>query len=144
MKVAIPVNGPEEEITIRTGRALYFVVYKLDLDEKSYYRLRLDENLHGWKHHHNEDHDHAHGHGHGKGNHRDEEKQLQNHLYSLDVIGDCDYLLAVAVGPVMKKALEQLNIQHIKFKKKDGQKAPDFLETLLNEPERLAAAGERK
>lgn len=128
MKVAIPVDDPQETIQVRTGRALYFAVYSIQ--EDTFKRERLEDNPHGQKHHHDhqgEDEESHESHRHGSGKHR-----LNNHIESLKSIKDCDYLLAIAVGPYMKEALKQLGIQHIKFKKKDGTRAEDFVRTFLS------------
>ena len=128
MKVAVPVDDSEQTVQIRTGRAHYFAVY--NIDNGTYTLDRLEDNPHGQKHHH--DHHEEENHSSSASGEQAEARRLNNHLQSLRAIEDCDYLLAIAVGPYMKKALEELDIEHIKCKKKDGNYAVDLVQKFLD------------
>ncbi len=124
-KVAIPVTDIHNAIHIRTGRAPYFAVF--NVVNNSFRFERRVENPHALK-------QHRHGHGPHKGQASDEHR-IQNHARSLQVIGECDYLLAVAVGPYMKQALQRRGIKHVKFKKSDGDTADDFMHAFMKAKE---------
>ena len=120
MKVAVPVSGKNNTVFIRTGRAPLFAIYSIDGNQFRF--VRHEKNPNAGKHHH---------HGGPKPEHTDEH-HINSHVHHLRVIEDCDALLAVAVGPNMKKALNRLNIEHVKFKKKDGERAEDLVRNFID------------
>ena len=150
MKIAVPVHDEGLEIFVRVGRAPWFAIF----EDETFQELRPNNHTHIHDHeggHHNGGHGHGggagRGHGHGKEHghgfgsehfHADEEpmdtysaEEVELHRKDLDNLSDIDTILARAVGPNMKEALELSGIHVVKIRKKDGEKADEVVRGYL-------------
>ena len=154
MKIAVPVHDKELEVFVRVGRAPLFAIY-----ENGHF-LELRPNNHTHEHDYEEGkHDGGHGHGtgnqsgqgrhisHGRGHgqgfgaehiHTEEEpmdsysaEEVELHRKDLNNLSDIDTILARAVGPNMKEALELSGIHVVKIRKKDGENAEEVVKNYL-------------
>lgn len=116
MKIIVPVDTDKSTIYKRTGRAPFYAIY-----EENSPTLYI-ENEHG-QGDHNHDHDEEdHHHHEGEGNH---------HRKDVAKLEGCGVILAQAVGPQMKEALETMKIDIVKLSKYDGEKADDVVAKYL-------------
>jgi len=153
MKIAVPVHGEDREIFVRVGRAPWFAIF----DDGLFVELR--PNLHTHEHDH-EGGPHHGGHGHGRGAggsgrgrhgrgfgaedfEAGEEPmdtysaaEVELHRKDLENLSDVDVMLARAVGPNMKEALELNGIRVVRIRKRDGERADDAVRNFLDSPER--------
>ncbi len=158
MKIAVPVHEESQEVFVRVGRAPRFAIYEDGvLVEYRPNRHTHEHDHHGGQHdggHGHGRHDgHRQGHGHGRGQRRgdkdgrgfgveelgtDEEpmdayspEEVELHRKDLDNLADVDVMLARAVGPNMKEALELSGIEVVKIRKKDGEHADEAVKNYL-------------
>ena len=146
MKMAVPVHDEGLEIFVRVGRAPWFAIF----EDETFQELRQNKHTHDHDHaegHRSGGHGHGHGggagrgHGHGFGSehfHADEEpmdtysaEEVELHRKDLDNLSDIDTILARAVGPNMKEALELSGIHVVRIRKKDGEKADEVVRRYL-------------
>jgi len=152
MKIAVPVHETTQEVFVRVGRAPRFAIY----EEENFVEFRPNNHTHEHDHE-GGPHDGGHGHGrhdghrqgmgHGRGHGRgfgagelgaDEEpmdayspEEVELHRKDLDNLADVDVMLARAVGPNMKEALELSGIEVVKIRKKDGAHADEVVKNYL-------------
>jgi len=158
MKIALPVHETTQEVFVRVGRAPRFAIYEDGVFVEYRPNRHTHEHDHeGGPHdggHGHGRHDghrqgmgHGHGMGHGRGHGRgfgaeelgaDEEpmdayspKEVELHRKDLDNLADIDVMLARAVGPNMKEALELSGIEVVKIRKKDGEHADEAVRSYL-------------
>jgi predicted Fe-Mo cluster-binding NifX family protein len=161
MKIAVPVHDEKREIFVRVGRAPWFAIF----DDGVFAELRPNRHTHEHAHE-GGPHDGGHGHGRGGGGHgqgRGHGRRSGNHgrgfgaedfeageepmdTYSaaevelhrkdLENLSDVDVMLARAVGPNMKEALELSGIRVVRIRKRDGERADDAVRNFLDSPER--------
>ena len=149
MKIAVPVHDEKLEIFVRVGRAPWFAIF----DDEDFVELRPNMHTHEHEEEHHGKHKHGnqsmgqrHGNGHGRGKgfgaeelgHGEEPmetyspEEVELHRKDLENIADVDVLLARAVGPNMKGALELSGIDVIKIRKKDGITATEVVQNTMD------------
>ena len=62
--------------------------------------------------------------------------EVELHRKDLENLSDVDVMLARAVGPNMKEALELSGIRVVRIRKRDGERADDAVRNFLDSPER--------
>ena len=95
MKIAIAVENKELQVAKRMGRAPWFAIYQVEGLE--FTLLDLAENAHAKEHH-------------GDGGHHHEEHneaEIEHHRQHIEPLKGIDGILARAVGPNMKDALQR-------------------------------------
>jgi predicted Fe-Mo cluster-binding NifX family protein len=117
MKIAVPVADETRTIFTRVGRAPFFAIF----EDGKFVELRV--NHHAASHHDEEESHHVEEHS---------KDEVEHHRKDLHNLLDIDILLARAVGPNMKEALELSGIKVVKIRKKDGEMADEVIEKLLN------------
>jgi len=121
MKIAVAVEGENLKIVTRTGRAPYFAIF--EFDGNRFKLLNINKNTHAGEHNH-------------KGKHKEEhtENEIKHHHRHIKAsnLQGCDYIIARAIGPNMKDALDIEGIKIIKISNKDGNDALEVLEKIKN------------
>jgi len=158
MKIAVPVHAESREVFVRVGRAPRFAIYEDGGFVEYRPNHHTHEHDHHGGHH---DGGHGHGthdghnqgrgmgrgrgggHGHGQGfgaeefGHGEEPmdtysaEEVELHRKDLENLVDVDVMLARAVGPNMKEALELAGIDVVKIRKKDGESADEVVGNYL-------------
>jgi predicted Fe-Mo cluster-binding NifX family protein len=152
MKIAVPVHDEVLDVFVRVGRAPWFAIFEdghfLELRPNHHTHEHDHEGGHHDGGHGYGTHDGhgrgqgrgmGHGGGHGQGHGfgaeefgRGEEamdtysaEEVELHRKDLANLADVDVMLARAVGPNMKEALELIGIEIVRIRKKDGERADE-------------------
>ena len=156
MKIAVPVHDEVLEVFVRVGRAPWFAIF----EDEHFLELRPNHHTHEHDHEggsHAGGHGHGmhdgHGQGHGRGmgrgggrgrgfgaeefGHGEEAmdtysaEEVELHRKDLANLADVNVMLARAVGPNMKEALELSGIEVVRIRKKDGNRADEVVRGYL-------------
>ncbi len=155
MRIAVPVHEESQEVFVRVGRAPRFAIY----EDGVLVEYRPNRHTHEHDHHggphdggyeHGRHDGHRQGMGHGRGERHgrgfgagelgaDEEpmdtyspEEVELHRKDLENLADVDMMLARAVGPNMKEALELSGIEVVKIRKKEGDTADEAVKSFLS------------
>ena len=119
MKIAIATDD-KKTIAVRMGRAKYFGIFEIENKEIKSFEFVINE--------HASSHDHEHGH---HEEHNDEE--VNKHAKDIQVLKECDYMIAKAVGPNMKDALKTIKLEIIKISKSNKDSITDTINKIVVE-----------
>ena len=120
MKIAIATDD-KKTIAVRMGRAKYFGIFEVENREIKSFEFVVNK--------HASSHDHEHGHHHEE--HNDEE--INKHAKDIQVLKECDYMIAKAVGPNMKDALKTIKLEIIKISKSNNDSIIDTINKIVTE-----------
>ncbi len=121
MLIALPINEDGSKIVVRTGRAPFFGIYKLDLQKSEIEYIEKIENGHSIEELE------------GVGHHEQHtETEIEHHRKFVRALKKCDYLLALALGPNMRDALLREGVKVKLYKKKDASTPDELLKLFMD------------
>jgi len=106
MRIIVPVDTDKITIFKRTGQAPFFNIY----DNEQL--IDTIVNNHALSHKNELKH-----------SHKTDEEDVEHHRQDISNLGNCDVILAQAIGENMSKALENIGLKIQKISKVDGEKA---------------------
>jgi predicted Fe-Mo cluster-binding NifX family protein len=119
MKIAIATDD-QKTIALRMGRAKYFGIFEVENKEIKSFKFVINE--HASSH----DHDHDHHEEHNK-------EEVNKHAKDIQVLKECDFMIAKAVGPNMKDALKTIKLEIIKISKLNKDSIIDTINKIVSE-----------